>query len=156
MILDQWAKKWGIPTEALAEFKAALGVFPEPDRAPSTSEAAAQKEVQLEASRNGHWLTRNNVGALLDQRGVPVRYGLANETREQNRVVKSSDLIGIKTVAITPEMVGQKFGQFLAREIKRPGWRFSGSDHETAQLNFLRFVLSRGGDAAFATGEGTL
>ena len=46
--------------------------------------AAVQAAVRLEAARMGILLFRNNVGALIDVRGIPVRYGLANESTQIN------------------------------------------------------------------------
>ena len=68
----------------------------------------------------------------------------------------SSDLIGWKTVLITPEMVGQKIAVFTALEIKREGWtppKESNSkdfEHYATQLNFIQQVLKSGGFAGFA------
>jgi hypothetical protein len=67
-------------------------------------------------------------------------------------VFKSSDLIGIRPVSFG----GCHFGQFVARECKAPGWEYTGTLREKAQLNFLEFIASMGGDACFCTGEGTL
>ena len=120
------------------------------------SESAVQVRVRLEASQKGCRLWRNNVGVLRDERGVPVRYGLANETKAMNQKIKSSDLIGIRPLVITQEMVGMTVGQFVAREIKAEGWKYTGTDREKAQLRFLELVLSLGGDAAFANSEGSL
>ena len=157
MMINQWAIKHGIPVAALDELLRSFGIQAEADRSSGGSEAAAQKEVQLEATRKGARLWRNNVGALLNERGVPIRYGLANESKEANKIVKSSDLIGINPVVIHPSMIGSTIGQFVAREMKAPGWKFNPKcKHEKAQLAFLNFVNSKGGDAAFCTGEGTL
>ena len=121
------------------------------------SESAAQVLVRLEAARKGVTLWRNNVGVLLDKRGVPVRYGLANDSSAVNSQFKSADLIGIRPLLITPAHVGLVVGQFVSREIKAPGWRFSPNDpREAAQLRWAELVLSLGGDAAFATGEGSI
>ena len=46
-------------------------------------------------------------------------------------------------------------GQFVARECKKEGWKFSGDKHEAAQLAFINFVNARGGDARFASGPGS-
>lgn len=111
--------------------------------------------IRLEAPRLGIWLGRNNVGALLDKRGVPVRFGLANDSAQMNSVMKSGDLIGIRPVVITANMVGCTIGQFVSRECKRPGWKFTGNAHEQAQANWAALVIKYGGDAKFATGEGS-
>jgi hypothetical protein len=96
------------------------------------------------------------VGVAVDNRGQYVRYGLANESQAVNRRIKSSDLVGIRPVTIGPQHVGKVMGQFIAREVKRPGWTYRGNSHETAQLRYLELVLALGGDACFATGEGTI
>lgn len=158
MNIQLWAKRWGLPDQAVQELHQALGLVNTNPEAPAVgnNEAAVQVRIRLEASDKGAILWRNNVGALRDDRGVPVRYGLANESKAMNEAIKSSDLIGIKPVLIGPEHVGQTIGQFVAREIKEPTWKYTGTKRETAQLRFLNLVLSMGGDACFATGEGTL
>ena len=122
---------------------------------PNATEAYAQSLVRLEAPRFGVSLWRNNVGALQDKNGRPVRYGLANESPAVNKVLKSGDLIGIHPVVITPAHVGTTIGQFVSRECKRPGWTWHGDEHETAQLNWAMLVTRLGGDAGFTTGEGS-
>lgn len=119
------------------------------------SESRVQSLVRLEGPRFDVKLWRNNVGVLTDKDGRPVRYGLANDSKELNKVLKSSDLIGWRTVTVTPDMVGRKVAIFVARECKPEGWRFTGTDRELAQQNWIALVNQDGGDAAFATGEGT-
>ena len=158
--LQGWAARWSLPAECLADLLQCMGVGvvpPEPPTPapPQATEAWSQSMVRLEAPRFGIWLGRNNVGALLDKRGVPVRYGLANESKQQNEVMKSGDLIGIRPVVITASMVGGTIGQFVSRECKRPGWVFKGDAHEQAQANWAALVIKYGGDAKFATGEGS-
>lgn len=127
------------------------------------SESYVQSAVRLEAARAaGVKLFRNNVGVLLDKTGRPVRYGLANESPDINRVIKSGDLIGWRSVLITHADVGRTIAQFLSRECKAAGWtpapptdrhRFA---HEQAQRAWANLVNEAGGDAMFATGEGTI
>lgn len=154
LILTQWAVRHGISTEALAEL---TGIVTDPQSAPTgQSEAAVQQLVRLEASRLGMRLFRNNVGACKDDTGRVIRYGLCNDSAQMNKAVKSSDLIGIRPVIITPDMIGHTIGQFVAREVKRPGWSYRGTDREVAQQAFGQLVLKLGGDFKFCTGEGTL
>lgn len=158
--LQEWAARWSIPAPCMADLAKCMGVGvvpPEPPTPapPQATEAWSQSMVRLEAPRFGVWLGRNNVGALLDKRGVPVRYGLANESKQQNEVMKSGDLIGIRPVVVTASMVGCTIGQFVSRECKRPGWVFRGDAHEQAQANWAALVIKYGGDAKFATGEGS-
>ncbi len=121
------------------------------------SEARVQSEVRLEASQRGCMLWRNNVGQLPDENGRPVRYGLANESKALNETLKSHDLIGWRRRLVTPAMVGSTIAQFLSRETKTPGWHLTPGDKRgQAQAAWGALVLSQGGDAAFATGVGTL
>jgi len=59
--------------------------------------------------------------------------------------VGSSDLIGIKSTEITPDMVGQKIAIFTAIEVKQPNGRTSKE-----QTNFINMVNSLGGIAFIA------
>ena len=122
----------------------------------SSNEATIQAALRLAAARKGMILWRNNVGALLDKRGVPVRYGLANDSKALNEQVKSGDLIGIRPTVITPDMVGQVVGVFVSRECKAEGWKYRGDNHEKAQRRWIDIVRSYGGDADFAAGVDAL
>lgn len=153
--LEGWAAAWGIPLAALEALPSWLLVTPMGDGEAGASESRATALVRADAVQNGVWLTRNNVGALVDSRGVPVRYGLANESKAQNQVIKSADLIGIRPLKIHPCHVGSTIGQFVSREVKRPGWEFTGKGREKAQFNWLLHVNKLGGDAKFCTGPGT-
>lgn len=159
MNLTTWAIKWHVPHAALLELRALAGVGGEyePERFTNPrSEAAVQADLRVEASEKGGRLWRNNVGALLDARGVPVRFGIANDTPKMNKLIKSSDLIGIWPIVIEPEHVGQTIGQFWSVEVKEEGWRFTGTPHEAAQLQWINLVLSLGGRARFACERGVL
>lgn len=113
------------------------------------SEASIQQRLRLWASKRGVRLWRNNVGVLKDERGVPVRYGLANESKAMNQNIKSSDLIGITPVTVTPDMVGKTLGVFTAYECKAEDWSYRANKREIAQLKWLELVQSLGGIAQF-------
>lgn len=117
------------------------------------SEKDIQVRIRLEANRRGWRLWRNNVGVLTNASGGYVRYGLCNDSSQINAIIKSSDLIGIRPVLITQEMVGKTIGQFMAREIKKEGWIYSNDPREKAQKAFIDLINQLGGDAAFTTGE---
>lgn len=157
MIISEWAARWGIPRAAVEDLLARLGAYDltPPDKE-GASESAVQSRVRLEGARIGVTLWRNNVGAAYLKDGSFLRYGLANDSQALNAKFKSSDLVGIRPVLITQAHVGRVLGQFVARECKPEGWRFRGSERENAQLRFIEFVTSKGGDACFANGEGTL
>lgn len=159
MTLIEWAIKWNIPAAALAEYRAMLGIVegvPTCVDGDDGSETALMARVRVKASQLGGRLWRNNVGAAELPDGTFLRYGILNGSKRLNRDLKSSDSLGIKLVLITPEMVGSHIGQFWAREGKKPGWSFTGTPRELAQLKFLEMVLSLGGDAAFITDEDQL
>ena len=115
-------------------------------------ESQVQQEVQIQARHNNCTLMRNNSGALKDETGRLVRYGLGNVSKQQTEQIKSSDLIGITQVTITPEMVGRSIGVFTAIEVKKESWKMDKKldKREQAQKNFIEWVLSLGGFAGFA------
>lgn len=118
------------------------------------NEASIQSLVRLEAARRGWQLWRNNVGVLLDAKGRPVRYGLANDSKQVNANIKSADLIGIRPVLITPDMVGKVIGQFVSRECKESHWKYNPRDtRDVAQGRWAALVNSLGGDAKVTVGE---
>ena len=155
----QWAARHGVSLQAIHELASLFGMqggHNLPPEIKGTSEAAVQAAVRLEAARKGVRLFRNNVGSLVDSRGVPVRYGLANDSKQVNEVMKSANLIGWRPLLIEPRHVGTVVAQFVSREVKAVGWHYTGSDREPAQLAWAQLVTAGGGDAAFCTGVGTL
>ena len=159
MNLLQWAIKWGIPIEAVEDLRREYGLInTEPKPLSGESEGAVQTRIRLEASNKGLRIWRNNVGAY-DEKNPPSpgsRWGLCNDNKEMNALIKSSDLIGVKPLLITQNHVGGIVGQFVAREVMAANWSYSGTKREEAQLNFLNLVAGLGGDAAFANSVGTL
>jgi hypothetical protein len=154
MTLQAWAERWGVPPQALAEL--ALPTDPTTPPTATGGEAAVLSTVRLEASQAGCRLWRNNCGVATAADGRVVRYGLCNDSKQLNSHVKSCDLVGVRPVVVQPQHVGTTLGVFLARECKRPGWYFRGTPEEMAQRSFINLVNSMGGDAAFATGAGTI
>lgn len=155
MTLTEWATRWAIPPEAMAELAAAHIHSTAQLSRPVESESALQSLVRLEAVRKGVWLTRNNVGVLLDKTGRPVRYGLANESKAENEVIKSADLVGIEKVLITAGHVGTVIGRLVSRECKPPDWHYTGTPREVAQLQWATFINSMGGNAKIVNSEGS-
>jgi len=100
----------------------------------SPSEHEIQQRIRLACGRGPVRLWRNNTGALVDRQGRLVRFGLCRG---------SSDLIGLRSVEITPAMVGQRIAQFIALEVKAPGGVL-----RPEQRAFLRTVQELGGLAA--------
>lgn len=100
------------------------------------SEQRIQQQIRLQCSRGPVRLYRNNCGVLRDQRGVPVRYGLQPG---------SGDLIGWRTVTITPEMVGQQVAVFCSIEVKSSTGRL-----RPEQRQWMEAVQAAGGIAGVA------
>lgn len=164
LIIDEWGQDFNIPYHMLLELKRRLGRAwqeqPEKYATPSGqpgSESRQQSLMFLEASRHpdGILMFRNNVGAYMDKGGRLVRYGLANESEKQNKVFKSADGIGLRKVLIQPWHVGRVIGQFVSREMKKEDWVHTGDEHELAQDNWADLINAYGGDARYATGEGS-
>lgn len=162
--LAQWAARHAVTPAALADLLVVMGAGEQaaPPVTPGpTKEGYVQSLVRLEAPRHGVWLSRCNTGAgkFVDEKtGATsfVRFGLANESKKQNDVIKCSDLIGVRRIHITPAMVGQTLGQFVAREVKHLGWKWGeDKERETAQLAFINLITSYGGDARFVSGPGS-
>jgi hypothetical protein len=100
------------------------------------SEQELQQRIRLELGRGPVRLWRNNVGALRDQRGQLVSYGLCRG---------SSDLIGLRRLTIGPEHLGQSLAVFVAIEVKSERGRLAAE-----QQQFLEVVREFGGLAGVA------
>ena len=99
----------------------------------SNTETKIQQEIRLAlGQRSDLRLFRNETGKLPDPRtGKWVQFGLAKG---------SSDLIGFKTVKITPEMIGKEIAQFVSIEIKTEHGKLT-----EVQQNWLQKVHDSGG-----------
>lgn len=155
----EWQRRHGVTDWALADLMDTLarGAYGPTIEPPSNvrSEAGVTSLVRLEASRKNVILFRNNVGAV-EVEGRWLRFGLANDSPQMNERLKSGDWIGIRKRLITAADVGHVIGQFVSREIKHAGWVYKGAGREIGQNNWNALVTAWGGDAAFASGEGTL
>ena len=122
-----------------------------------TSEAKAFEKVRLRASQFGMKLFRNNSGVLKNQVGVPVRFGLGNESKKLNEEFKSSDLIGFTPVTITQDMVGKQIAVFTAIECKPLGFKhrlkYPKKSREYGQQNFIKLATDFKALAGFACCE---
>jgi hypothetical protein len=103
---------------------------------PETSEQEIQNQIILALSQGNSRLFRNNVGGAKLADGRWLNFGLHKG---------SSDLIGWKTIEITPDMVGKKIAQFLSVEVKKPKGRVSKD-----QQNWIDAVNAQGGCAFIA------
>jgi hypothetical protein len=101
----------------------------------ANAETTLQQQIRLAVgSRSDLRLFRNSVGSLPDPRtGRLVTFGLARG---------SADLIGWRTVTITPEMIGQRLAVFTSIEVKTPTGRL-----RPEQQAWLGVVRSAGGVA---------
>jgi hypothetical protein len=99
----------------------------------ANSETKLQQEIRLALGTIPSLrLFRNQVGQLPDPRtGRYVQFGLAKG---------SSDLVGFKTIKITPEMINQEVAVFVSIEIKTERGKLT-----EVQQNWLQKVKSSGG-----------
>ena len=104
----------------------------------ANAETTLQQEIRLALGINPDVRAfRNQCGALPDPRtGRLVTFGLARG---------SADLIGWRTVVVTPEMVGTKLAVFLSIEVKTPTGRLTPQQH-----NWQAAVLAAGGISGIA------
>lgn len=150
MNLNEWATRHHITPLAFAELRGILSPQYSTAAAADGGESQVQKNIRLATNLTGGLLLRNNSGVGFRADGVPVRFGLGNESARLNKKFKSSDLIGITPLRIEPRHVGGTWGIFTAIEVKHSGWKFT---RETAQQFFINTVQVRGGIATFATAE---
>jgi hypothetical protein len=101
------------------------------------SEAKIMRDIRVElGTYDDLRLFRNNVGGYWSKEGSFVRTGLAPG---------SGDLIGIKAVTITPDMVGTRVGVFTSVEVKSTKGRAGKKQKAWAGM-----VKELGGIAGFA------
>ena len=104
----------------------------------ANAETTLQQEIRLALGTiPSTRIFRNQVGSLPDPRtGRLVTFGLAKG---------SADLIGWRTVVVTPEMVGTRLAVFTSIEVKTPTGRLTPQ-----QRNWQAAVLAAGGFSGIA------
>jgi len=104
----------------------------------ANAETTLQQQIRLALGTNPQTrLFRNQVGSLPDPRtGRLVTFGLARG---------SADLIGWRTITITPAMVGQRVAVFTSIEVKTPTGRVRPD-----QAAWMGAVQAAGGIAGIA------
>jgi hypothetical protein len=120
------------------------------------NESAVQQQTRLAMARMGNQVWRNNSGACIDETGRLIRYGLGNDSAQLNKMIKSSDLIGITPVQAYCTLNGvaawRTLGVFCALECKPSGWHMTpGDQRAAAQARFHDIVRDAGGFAGFVT-----
>jgi hypothetical protein len=152
--LTEWAKRWGVPPEALSElWRMSLDV----EHGETTPEAKVQSSVRLEAAQKGYFLYRNNRGAGTLTNGSHVRWGLCNESKKVGDEWKSADLIGWRPYfCYTGARGWHQVAQFVSVEVKAGAWRFSGTREEIAQSKWAALVNAHGGFATLVNSTGKL
>ena len=142
-VITEWAAAHRIPASALSDLISRLTINAHPDCEAGRSEAAVQADIRLAAAKRGDLvLWRNNSGALTDDSGRLIRFGLGNDSAQANKRLKSADLIGIHRGS----------GRFVSIEVKRPGWKHSdASERDRAQAAWAATVAAMGGVALRVT-----
>lgn len=125
------------------------------------SETANQSHIRRILAERDFHLDRNNRGVLTNQQGIPIRFGLANDSEQLGRILKSGDLIGWRTLLVTPDMVGSAIAQYVSIEVKPDGWkppgvgpveragRLTAYGHYLGQKRWADLVNAAGGYAGF-------
>jgi len=104
------------------------------------NETTILQRIRLALGRvSGLKLFRNNTGGMTDKNGQFVRFGLHPG---------SADLIGWRTVEITPDMIGQRIAVFTSVEVKTATGRV-----KPEQENWRQQVHDAGGLAVVARSE---
>lgn len=128
------------------------------------TERRIQSEIMLALADHGVTAWRNNVGTgWAGKHATQIKTPGAVKVSHGDVVVRnarplhaglckgSSDLIGLRAVIITPEMIGETLAQFVALEVKRPGAKAT-----LEQRRFLEFVQGSGGHARIVRCVGDL
>lgn len=130
----------------------------------NSQETNLVRKIMLQLGKNQNIrIFRNNSGAawigaskkFTQPQTVNVKSGdvLVQQARffEAGLCPGSSDLIGLQSVKITPEMVGTEVAVFVAIEVKLPSGRVQQN-----QINFLEMVKKLGGRGIICRDENNI
>ena len=130
----------------------------------NSQETNLVRKIMIELGKNPSIrIFRNNIGkcwigaskSFTHPQTVNVKSGdvLIQNARyfDAGLCVGSSDLIGLKSVKITPEMVGTEVAVFVAIEVKLPSGRVQQN-----QINFLEMVKKLGGKGIICRDENNI
>lgn len=98
-------------------------------------ESVVLAKILRECSGGAVRLFRNQVG----------RYKIGERWINYGLVAGSSDIIGFKSVVVTPDMIGKKIAVLVAIECKR-----EGENCKPHQQQFIDFIQASGGLAGVA------
>lgn len=99
-------------------------------------ETKIQNRIMIKMSQKGYLIWRNQVGLFKTLDGRTVNIGIKG----------SSDLMAIKPIVITPEMVGQKLAVFVAVEVKTATGRQSEPQkkwQKAVEKLGVKYILAR-------------
>lgn len=111
-------------------------------------ESTIQSQIMLAMCRSGAYVLRVNAGEFWGGKIIAHtgdKLLLGHPTKIQGAPKGTSDLIGCRTVTVTPEMVGKQVGIFVALEVKKPG-----ESPRPEQLNYLDVMRRRGAITGWA------
>jgi len=111
-------------------------------------ESDIQNQILIALSQNGTVAFRINAGSFWAGEIISNKDNmmlLKNPRKIQGAPEGTSDIIGVTSVIVTPQMVGSRVGVFTAIEVKKPG-----ENPKANQKNFLSRMRDMGAIAGVA------
>lgn len=111
-------------------------------------ESDIQKQILIELSKQGTVAFRINAGSFWAGEILSNKDNMLlmkNPRKVQGAPEGTSDIIGVTSVMVTPQMVGSRVGVFTAIEVKKPGQK-----PKINQENFIAKMRDMGAIAGVA------